>query len=187
MNFGAVIVENRLSKGQLNEVIHRHKAFLPGSFGLLHIAADIGCVEHYNKIMTSREFWEAVPFDKVLIFQHDSGLLRYGIEEFFNYDYVGAPWKFQEHGGNGGLSFRSKKAMLDIIDAWPYRGMADGYEDVYFSNKLRDYGYNLAPREVCKRFSVETIFELGTLGYHAIDKWLSKEQCDKILNQYNNG
>lgn len=142
--------------------------------------------EGYNNLLTSAEFWEAIPYEKVLMFQHDSRLLRKGIEEFLEWDYVGSPWKFQRHGGNGGLSLRSKKAMLDIIKTIPYHGMqAQGNEDVFFCNVLLKHEkYKLAPRKVCELFSCESIMKLGTLGIHAVDKHLSKEECEEILNQY---
>jgi hypothetical protein len=55
-------------------------------------------------------------------------------------------------------------------------------EDVFFSRFVK----NVAPREVNAKFACETEFRLGTLGAHAIDEWLTKEECGKIRNQYNN-
>jgi hypothetical protein len=139
----------------------------------------------YNKLLTSYSFWHSIPYDKILIFQHDSRLLRKGIEEFLEWDYVGAPWLWQKNGGNGGLSLRSRKAMLDIIKAKPYNPATQGNEDVYFANAMyRNANYKLAPRYVCEKFACEAIFKLGTFGYHAISKYMSKEQVAQIQNQY---
>lgn len=181
MKLGAFIIENRF---ETSKIVENHFKYLPKEFEYIKFYnLNVRSIDDYNKLLTSKYFWEQIKFDKVLIFQHDSELLRNGIEEFYDYDYVGAPWKFQEHGGNGGLSFRSKEAMLWCIKNKPWN-IYLGNEDVYFSNQLKNSPFKLAPREICKKFSCESIFELGTLGCHAIDKYLTIEQITKIKNQY---
>jgi hypothetical protein len=137
----------------------------------------------YNDLLTSKTFWAWADWDKVLIFQSDSMLLRPGIEQYLQYGYVGAPWLFQQHGGNGGLSLRDKKAMIEIINIQPYTSNM-GNEDVYFSNQLNSRNMKLAPRYICESFSCESIFSLGTFGCHAIGKYLSEQECNNILTQY---
>lgn len=154
----------------LNAIIHK-------------VGVDIN-EKYYNILLTSKAFWEALDYERVLIFQHDSGVLRKGIEEFLQWDYIGAPWKFQAHGGNGGLSIRNPKTMLEIISYTGYDQRVCGNEDVYFCNYMKALRRNLAPREVCEKFSVESIFKLGTWGYHAIEKHFSKQLCNQIKTQY---
>lgn len=145
----------------------------------------INTINDYNYLLTSESFWQTIPEDKCLIIQHDSALLRRGIEEFLEWDYVGAPWKFQHHGGNGGLSLRSTRVMEGICSVEKYNRRFDGNEDVFFCNILTlSEDYKLAPRKVCKKFSVECIFELGTLGYHAINKYLTQLEINQVINQY---
>ncbi len=181
MKYGAVIIENRFD---VYHVVENHKKFLPNDWEVIHLRnTGINSMLEYNQSLTSLELWENLRFDKVLIFQHDSKLLREGIEEFYEWDYIGAPWKFQEHGGNGGLSWRSKEAMIWCIKKQPWNPSL-GNEDVYFSNLLKDSPYKLAPRDVCEKFSCESIYKEGTLGYHAINKYLTKEQVNKIKTQY---
>lgn len=172
-----VLIENRFD---YEKIWKDHAKFLPDH--IRYIDTTVNSVEEYNKRLTSKEFWEDIDEENILIIQHDSALLRSGIEEFYKWDYVGAPWTFQQHGGNGGLSFRKKSAMIECIEKVPYNGIDN--EDIYFSNALKTLGKNLAPREACEQFSCEAIFKLGTLGYHAIDKWLSPDQCEQIKNQY---
>lgn len=185
MKYGAVIIENRFDKDFIDYIVGSHAKFLPSGWDVSHVTVPFIKTERdYNTYLTSIDFWEECPYDKVLIFQHDSRLLRRGIHEFIQWDYIGAPWKFQEHGGNGGLSWRSKSAMLECIMSMPWNPSL-GNEDVYFSNMLRRMpNFKLAPREVCEKFSCESIYKEGTLGYHAIDKYLTKEECTKILTQY---
>lgn len=182
MTKAAIIIENRPIPG-LEEIILAHEKMLPLDWQVWHIKNEpISTMDDYNKLLTSKRFWRNMP-DKVLIFQHDSMLLREGIEEFLEWDYVGAPWQFQEHGGNGGLSLRDSKAMMTVLDKFEWDN-TQGNEDVFFCNRLKELGMKLAPREVCSKFSCESIFQLRTLGAHAIDKWLTPIECLAITNQY---
>jgi hypothetical protein len=42
----------------------------------------------------------------------------------------------------------------------------------------------LAPLDVSQRFSVESRFALGTLGYHRIDTYLTEDEQKQIKEQY---
>jgi uncharacterized protein DUF5672 len=180
----ALIIENRPIPG-LRDIIDAHEKFLPKGCEVYWVKNEvINSIQDYNRLLTSKRFWRAMPSEKVLIIQHDSMLLREGIEEFMEWDYVGAPWSFQTFGGNGGLSLRDVKAMLKVIDNFTWQFHPEGNEDVWFCNCMHQLGMNLAPRDVCSRFSVESIYQLGTLGYHAIDKWLTPSECDSIRRQY---
>jgi hypothetical protein len=177
----ALIIDNRPG---LEPIIEAHEAFLPKDWEVYWIKdQNTSTAAGYNQLLTSRKLWRNLPADKVLIFQADSELLKDGVEQFIEWDYVGAPWRFQSAGGNGGLSIRSRKAMLKVIDSVAWDGKTN--EDVYFCNALHQLGMNLAPREVCSQFSVESIYCEGTVGAHAIDKWLTPDQCKAIRNQYN--
>jgi hypothetical protein len=193
----AVITETRYFD---SKIIRNHLDMLPDDFELVVFCGDrnlnlfdefdcykyivsIRSLHDYNMLLTSAWYWEKLQqYDKVLIFQPDSKILKKGIDEFYQWDYVGAPWKFQQNGGNGGFSLRNPKVMYEIVKSVNYTGMP--YEDVWFSNNMNRFG-NLAPRDVCKKFSCETIFELGTLGYHAIHKYMNKSQIQQIETQYN--
>ena len=192
----AVITETRHFNPQ---IIRDHLSMLPDDFELVVFCSEsnkrlfnefdcqkyivsINDLNDYNRLLTSTFFWGKMQqYDRVLIFQTDSKILRKGIEEFYEWDYIGAPWKFQDKGGNGGLSLRNPKIMQEIIRSVPYSG--NPYEDVWFSNNIEKFG-NLAPRLECKKFACETIYELGTWGYHAIKNYMTNEQIKEIENQY---
>lgn len=189
----AVITETRNFNPQ---IIRDHLGMLPDDFELVVFCGNnlrsfqefdckkynvsINNLNDYNRLLTSHFFWDKLQdYERVLIFQTDSKILREGMEDFYQWSYVGAPWKFQNKGGNGGLSLRDPKTSLQTINKTPYH-FGLGYEDVYFSNHLP----NVAPRNECKKFSCETIFQLGTLGYHAIHNYMTNEQIKQIENQY---
>lgn len=182
MKCGAIIIENRFN---VRELIERHAEFIPPTWQIVHVNnPNIKTLKDYNKLLTMRKFWEDIPFDKVLIFQHDSGLLRDGIDDFLEYDFVGAPlYHIDFPAMNGGLSIRDKEAMIKCIDHKHYNE-SYGNEDIYFCNTLKEIGGHLPSKEIAKNFSVETIFGLGSVGYHAIDKWHSKELVEQIKTQY---
>ncbi len=184
MKYGAIIIENRVL--DVEGIINRHAKFLPKGWEIIHFNLPrIITANDYNKLLTSVEFWESVPFDRVLIFQHDSGLLRRGIQAFLGYDFIGAPIAHIDFPCmNGGLSLRSTKAMIECITQIPWNPTL-GNEDIYFCNLLKKMPQMVLPsKETAQMFSVETIYSDGSLGYHAIDKYLTDEQCNFILNQY---
>src|SRR5690606_28523754 len=47
----------------------------------------------YNNILKDKSFWNDIDEEHILIFQHDSFVLRGdNIEDFTKYDYIGSPW-----------------------------------------------------------------------------------------------
>ena len=46
----------------------------------------------YNKLLKASQFWSAVPASSVLLTQPDALLVEPFPDEFFKYDYIGAPW-----------------------------------------------------------------------------------------------
>lgn len=203
----AVIVETR-KEINLIKVINDHMKFLPDytqlfvfhgrshrflktifpEAKLTEISYEIN-EKAYNELLTSPEFWEQfLSYYKVLIFQHDSGILREGIEEFMemDIDYIGSPWLFPPYRGNGGLSLRTPKIMYDVCKDMNWNPTL-GNEDVAICNHmLRNNIGILAEISTCERFACESMFQLNSWGYHAIDKHLSPEECKQIRTQYGN-
>jgi hypothetical protein len=124
--------------------------------------------------------------DYVLLIQDDGHVVNpmQWTDEFLNYDYVGAPWPFEDSWvekqpeklrpylrknfpknrvGNGGFSLRSKKflefsSQYDSCDEWG--------EDIFLCNIKYDeaiaYGIKFAPFDLAVKFSYENpLIELG--------------------------
>lgn len=152
--------------------------------------------------MTRPDFWkDYFDYERVLVFQRDSAILREGIEEFFEYDYVGAPcYNFVKDQTiqNGGLSLRNPRVMeyicrlygwktdlQDLMVVGQYSTASFFAEDIFFCLRMIKHNAGkLAPLEVSKMFSVESKFELGTLGYHRMDVYLKEDEVLKIMKQY---
>ena len=134
----------------------------------------------YNDMLKTTQFWESIPTENVLIFQTDTILRRFGIEEFISYNYIGAPWiRFREGKivGNGGLSFRKKSRMLEITNQFSDEEIT--MEDIYFCKYLNND--DIAPIEVAKRFSVEDVYYKNPLGLH--QPKIEPYKLKKILNE----
>jgi len=123
----------------------------------------------YQKLLTSRQFNEAIPTETFLIFQTDSMINpnhKNLLHKFLLYDYVGAPW-LNGHVGNGGFSLRKRSKMLEIIGAAP--PLTVGHEDVYLSS---GYGGRVPVFKpdfrTATEFSIETVPSPTFFGLHRV-------------------
>ena len=158
----------------------------------------------YSKLLGSLEFWNLIVGEKVLIHQEDSCIFKYNINEFLQWDYIGAPWNHDVYKdlkvGNGGFSLRSKSIMKQVINKIPIKQykskhlvydkeMAICPEDVYFTCNMYEHKIGkIAPFEIAKLFSTESINEINSLGGHQFwlsdDKWIDRLQYNNITTQY---
>lgn len=144
----------------------------------------------YNQMLKTKEFWSSLPSNNILIFQTDSLIRNNKIEEFLQYDYVGAPWyegvKLEDGTfvkvGNGGLSFRKRDVMVKIIEK--YLSEDNFIEDGYFSKYLYLDKYNVPSTEIAKKFSVESIYYEDPFGMHKPYKNISSGQLEELLNVF---
>jgi Protein of unknown function (DUF5672) len=123
-----------------------------------------------NMLYQSKFLWkDTVKRENILVMQSDALLLRHGVEDFFAYDYIGSPvypesfpdmnWRIicARHfncGGNGGLSFRKRSAMLYSLDHCKIpKDSLD--EDQWYSACLAESGtMNLPHPIIANRFSM---------------------------------
>jgi len=163
----AVIVEPRSNHSLLESVCRNVMYYLPDDWNLIVYSYDINIVreklknidfifyktskqsftlEEYSELLMSKQFWENIPGDNVLIFQTDSYITKRFTNEFINtiknYPFVGAVYRIVDNKTNcdccpghklcnrnilsinkernfsmsGGFSFRNKKAMIDCIN-----------------------------------------------------------------------
>ena len=125
----------------------------------------------YNAILTSKEFYDNIISEMFLVFQTDSMINprnKDKINDFMQYDYVGAPWIGENNAikgnvGNGGFSLRRKSKMLEIIDKVPYATFA---EDVYFAIPPPSIKINKPTMEQAQKFSSEEAWDPQSFGIH---------------------
>lgn len=118
----------------------------------------------YSKLLASTRFWFSLRAQHVLIFQTDSVLCSmspWTINDFLQYDYIGAPWIDRWFGmdiGNGGLSLRKTKTMIRITKAFKFNETEN--EDIYFARGIyrlaeRDHSVEIPPVHVAAKFAYE--------------------------------
>jgi hypothetical protein len=151
-----------------------------GNVVLTNIGIDNFTHNEHSRYMEGSEFWKQVKGTKDLIFQTDSLLLRSGIDDFLEYDYVGAPWRKPKENqwvGNGGLSLRTVSKMIEICENNTVT--EDILEDIYFMKYMK--GIGVADIETAMRFSMEDVFSPNPLGVHNPIRHIGPEQLKKVL------
>lgn len=122
-------------------------------------------IPYLNQLLTSISFWQYFrDFDRILMIQTDGLLLHGNAKRFLKYDFIGAPWHREnerwgklsetlpEGVGNGGMSLRSPKAMLRVLDQYK----ASGQEDLFYIIKMvGDSHYTLPERQIAFDFARE--------------------------------
>ena len=158
-------------------------------------------VDDYNTLVTSLDFWKnIVTTDRVLLYQTDSWIChnsKYKIEDYFQYDYVGAPWtKFQkEYGnyvGNCGFSLIKVSSMINLLNTYSVEEFKEKYKtesvDIFFGLNM----INKPHKNIAKTFSVENIWYDRPFGVHKPfklnSKMLNELECNckgvSILSEY---
>ena len=139
-------------------------------------------IHDYNKLLSSSWFYEQIQCTKCLIFQTDSCLLKEGIQDFIQYDYIGAPWPFHNNRvGNGGFSIRDVEKCKLICTQ--FQRPIHMNEDVFFSIAMEKIEANIAPYEQACAFSCENIPAYSLpLGVHQKPQYI-RVDLDALFKQ----
>jgi len=157
-------------------------SFVPvSSFGVSELSW-----QSYNSMILNPDFWRGIDQQHVLIFHTDALMLRHDdLSRWLRYDFVGSPWSWCleawcRGGGNGGMSLRSKKAMLEITSRVNYV-MA---EDQLFTRELFSHNGALPSLEEAAAFSIETVVHLDVkpAATHAFWKYNDPKATFELLN-----
>lgn len=159
----------------------------------------VNSIEAYNSFMI-KKINSYIDTDFALVIQYDGFILnpKAWADDYFKYDYIGAPW--YEDGqfivGNGGFSMRSKKLLEILQKDETIQISPDEPEDTFICMEKRDYleskGIKFAPVDLAKQFSLEANEKDGVrwtnqFGFHGlkwtdISKWLKEHPKYKIDN-----
>ena len=130
----------------------------------------------YNNLMLN-QLPTYIKTDFCLVIQYDGYILNSKAfsKEFYQYDYIGAPWPWHDSNnvGNGGFSWRSKK-LLNAVMKLDYLDSSHEPEDDFICRanrkKLEDkYDCQFAPVEVANLFSIEHgSRDFPTFGFHGV-------------------
>lgn len=167
-----------------------------------------------NFFRLSDFFWGKIPqnHEHVLIFESDSLVLRGNgcIENYFEYDYVGAPWDTNlywgrshppELGGNGGFTLRRRSSMVKAIkseynklnmqwlcwlhehrNVWSWApNKFTQNEDGELVGMLLKMGGKFPSRAQAKAFAVETFMDPNACAFHNPWENLKEDEARELL------
>lgn len=157
---------NYFNTSILSPLIKSHRIVLtPLEFPRLDFTGS----EFINLLLTSADFWRQVQGEKILYFQTDSVICSnssYKFSEFLNFDFIGAPWPNGKC-CNGGFSLRSRRKMLEIYESGRARfRLHSTNEDVWLGQNLPYFNGRVAPAEIAKKFSVESVYHPRPFAVH---------------------
>ena len=164
-------------------------------------------VDTYNGILMSKEFWEFIPGEHILIFQKDCYMYKMFDEKFLEYDFVGARSvlfvaenNYQQIVTNGGFSLRKKTAMLESLKRFSFtqlykelykaistqkmniinpHNLGKKNEDVFFSLACK----NTIEHHIQPEFAVEAEYNIDAAGHHGWNKsYHTEEQVLELLS-----
>lgn len=124
-----------------------------------------------------KELRKYIITDYVMICQYDGFIINpeAWTDEFLQYDYIGAPWWYDDNHnvGNGGFSLRSKRLMNFLANNLkPIFGTHPEDERICrnYRDEIEGAGFTYAPEPLAERFSWEgngkhTTYK-GSFGFH---------------------
>lgn len=181
------------------ELVSNIRANISKNIKIIHLDIDNMTQTDYSKFLTTTDFWNLLKGEKILIYQEDSIIFKNNVQDFLDYDFIGAPFPKSSDDtpnsvGNGGLSLRSKSKMIEIIKRfspieYSYNSSTTEYmkrvklefppEDVYFSKCMQEnYIGTVASWDVAYNFSSESVFNENSFGGHKF--WI----CNKDWKTY---
>ena len=162
----------------LNDILNKNQEkWKDFSIRLINLGVSNLSTREYSELFYSIHFYDNIYTEMFLVFQTDTFISRknkHKIYDFLNYDYVGAPWfnifnnLDKRHAvGNGGLSFRRKSKMMEMISKYmeQFKNSNDRhlyFEDRFFSNTCETYFEGLELNKpdytIASDFCTETLF-----------------------------
>lgn len=137
----------------------------------------------YSALLKMPTFWEKFKnWSHILIYQTDALIMRKIDDFYFDYDYIGAPWKNHDkkwakyYGGNGGFSLRNVNKMIECCEPFrniKHKDICQRNEDGYFCNINMKYPQDKNSHE---SFAVETIFAINPIGCHQVYRYLNSSE-----------
>lgn len=150
------------------------------------LGVPVNTIDEYSTLMMTKDFYKSIPTEMFLIAQTDSMICspqKGWVDDFLQYDYVGAPWTKELSDievGNGGFSLRRKSKMLKILDRCP--ALPAVPEDLFFSRGCEAVRPHKPSLEEAKRFSQESIRSERSFGIHQIWNYF-KSDMNEIEKQ----
>ena len=119
--------------------------------------------QEYNQLLQSTAFYSLFGEDNLCLVETDCYFRRDIPDWVLDYDLVGCPYQWDEDFAGGGLSFRNRKAMIEICNTFPNKLEA---QDVYLWKGAQELQLRLPSFEKTGDQLTESIFSLNPFGVH---------------------
>ena len=117
----------------------------------------------YNMLLQSKEFYEALPSEGLLLMEMDTYLRKPIDPKILSYDYVACPYGWDETTSGGGLSFRKKSAMIDICNRY---NQIEAAQDIFACRGVKALGYSMPPFTDATTYFSESVLYEDPVGVH---------------------
>jgi hypothetical protein len=171
------------------------------NINIINIKCENMSQNEYNNFLLQEKFWNLLTGKKILIYQEDSFIFKYNIDDFTEWDFIGAPIISLKdiYSLNGGLSLRTRTKMIQTIrlktnndtDDQEIFNKVKQYietnelekipEDVWFSYFMVKFKLGkVADFETAKKFSSEMISSSDVFGMHCF--WFCNNNWENEIN-----
>ena len=144
-------------------------------------------LSEYSLLFSDKAFWNNFYGEKIIIYQDDTCIFKTNVNDFLDFDYIGAPWPNEQNDnelkvGNGGFSLRNKFRILEVIDKINIQDLQYNSstidsmnvlnltvppEDVYFSKAMIDYNIGIVSDYIsASNFSTEAVINRDSFAGH---------------------
>lgn len=155
---------------------HRHRVYR-----IIQLETDNLSAYQYAVLCKQANLYKCLDTEITLKFELDTLIINKNIiNNFLQYDYVGAPW-LNGVVGNGGLCLRRKSKMIEICEKVDPDFTVN--EDNYFCYQMT-VPLNRPSFKEAQTFSVETVFHEKSFGIHACWKYMNKYEMEFLINRY---
>lgn len=188
----------------ISEVCQRHMEF--GAVKILsHMPSDCPYVIPIDRITSVNDYclfilehaYKYVDTEYALIFQNDGFILNPFAwkDQFLRYDYIGAPWWYDDdcNVGNGGFSLRTR-ALMEHVALDPNIVRVHPEDDCIcrqHGKYLKRLGFTFAPDAIAGEFSIEQGKWNGQFGFHKtdisdweIERFLDKDKYPQYIDMF---
>ena len=117
----------------------------------------------YNSLLKSGSFYSSLPGEHHLFLQVDTYLRKPVPEEWKQFDYIAAPYEWDESSVGGGLSYRKKSSMIALCSKKP-NTVCD--EDAYICEGIKELGMKMPPFENAVTYISESCIYEDPIGVH---------------------
>ena len=149
---------------------------------------DAGVLDR-NKLLRTEVFWRQTVGENLLLIDADTIVCRSETAAFTKFDYVAPLWSSESElspwcrFGSGELSFRHKRAMIEICRSCNTNDWLFPSEGVFYSIMLRVEGsrFNLPSDEIAGAFGVEQVAFPQPFALHRTWQYLTADTLSSIL------